>query len=1144
MMESRRSLLVFEPRGQRREERQARKRQRSAAQREDDVDYRGNSYSGMYNHLPSGPNAVPLIAKRTTTQTRTKGDLVHQASRQRRHFALHEVRRVVPNPGAPTLQVAQLHLEVSGVAELCLAAGGEGFSGSTQIVLLSGLPADTVASRQVQLSGRYPVNPSGCGKLTQSGSHFRIKLPKQAAAAAAVAIQAAVQQGRVTVRRVSAALVDDLYACMWGQDERLGYGVQCDGLEPDADQHRFVPTVCCNREDYVAEVSPVLHHIMLAAPPPAQQPQPDAAALAGPALLLPGPQQQEQQQQQQQQQQQEQQPQGADPLDPDGLFDQVLNGHFDPELLGHADAHAGAGAGEQHYSRLTVGGEQPAAGRGAFAACSFVVQGSAAVTGELWAQGQMVVSDARKKENIRAFDEAEKSLRIVTSLCSYLIEFKASLLAQHVSDVLKRHEAEGLNIVKADAQGSLAVDFAALQTLLMSALKQVHADTEELRRTQSAFQLMVLGRLETMAAAQQVAGAGGGLPASPSLGQFLGPDEDYDMATSDSGEGSEEGAGSEAGEQADEGELRGMSEVQAAHWLMARLCEQAGAQKMYLKLAGDLSLGALWETYQATLAAPAELTADGTAQRTLGGKFIKLAKQRIQAEKMRQKATAQGSGPVQLRGYQRRLVAAARSGGNFIFVAPTNSGKTAVALEHAAHVLGKDSSARVVFVAPTVALATQQAAAFCGHPSFGPRGFGVGCFTSDNPIAPRDWRKTLQEYHVVVLTPQILVNALDAGEAHFSQIALLILGLTATPTSKDSLAATLAGMRELARNLAAEYVVVDEKDAELLLAVPSIEQAEIVVQLEAADDGFARRLGAFVVAAVERLQEGLGLPDLSGLPQQVVAMLRAGGWSATVIRWTRSIAERLQAAVLDGLLTGNSPVMHDATSALALVRAATAALALVSDVGFEAAVRHLSGEYFTAASKAVPSAGSTSEAAVGPITSALLAQLAEEVVEADVLEGTFGPCSSAEGRDSWHAIVFARTREAVRTLAALLQGLPELPGMQVHVLMGHGGGAAVGGGMTSKQQQAAMEAFRQQGRQLLVATAAGEEGIDVPCCELVVRFAATQTGRERLQSAGRARKHGSRFVEIIGATASELALVHKSRREEEHLRTALQGLAL
>ena len=38
-------------------------------------------------------------------------------------------------------------------------------------------------------------------------------------------------------------------------------------------------------------------------------------------------------------------------------------------------------------------------------------------------------------------------------------------------------------------------------------------------------------------------------------------------------------------------------------------------------------------------------------------------------------------------------------------------------------------------------------------------------------------------------------------------------------------------------------------------AVPDIEQHEILVQLEAADDGFARRLGAFVVAAVERLQQ-------------------------------------------------------------------------------------------------------------------------------------------------------------------------------------------------------------------------------------------------------------------------------------------------
>ncbi len=69
---------------------------------------------------------------------------------------------------------------------------------------------------------------------------------------------------------------------------------------------------------------------------------------------------------------------------------------------------------------------------------------------------------------------------------------------------------------------------------------------------------------------------------------------------------------------------------------------------------------------------------------------------------------------------------------------------------------------------------------------------------------------------------------------------------------------------------------------------------------------------------------------------------------------------------------------------------------------------------------------------------------------------------------------------------------------QVYSFMGHsskrGTGSCSGGGMTSKEQRAAMEAFRQPGCRLLVSTSAGEEGIDVPRCEFVVRYNATQTG--------------------------------------------------
>lgn len=156
--------------------------------------------------------------------------------------------------------------------------------------------------------------------------------------------------------------------------------------------------------------------------------------------------------------------------------------------------------------------------------------------------------------------------------------------------------------------------------------------------------------------------------------------------------------------------------------------------------------------------------------------------------------------------------------------------------------------------------------------------------------------------------------------------------------------------------------------------------------------------------------------------------------------------------------------------------------------------------------------------------------------------------------------------------------------------MGHGGRTSVGSpaGMSSRQQQAVMADFRQPGRRLLVSTSAAEEGIDVPRCQFVVRYAATQTGaaacrrvarmglpasavshsmacffqpvrsclslscmlhflycsagRERVQSAGRARKFGSRFVEIIEATHEELSLIRKSRAEEANMKAAVRAL--
>lgn len=58
----------------------------------------------------------------------------------------------------------------------------------------------------------------------------------------------------------------------------------------------------------------------------------------------------------------------------------------------------------------------------------------------------------------------------------------------------------------------------------------------------------------------------------------------------------------------------------------------------------------------------------------------------------------------------------------------------------------------------------------------------------------------------------------------------------------------------------------------------------------------------------------------------------------------------------------------------------------------------------------------------------------------------------------------------------------------------------------------------------------------------MLHFLHCAAGRERVQSAGRARKFGSRFVEIIEATHEELALICKSRAEEANMKAAVRAL--
>ncbi|GAX84396.1 hypothetical protein CEUSTIGMA_g11818.t1 [Chlamydomonas eustigma] len=132
----------------------------------------------------------------------------------------------------------------------------------------------------------------------------------------------------------------------------------------------------------------------------------------------------------------------------------------------------------------------------------------------------------------------------------------------------------------------------------------------------------------------------------------------------------------------------------------------------------------------------------------------------------------------------------------------------------------------------------------------------------------------------------------------------------------------------------------------------------------------------------------------------------------------------------------------------------------------------------------------------------------------------------------------------------------------VHVFVGHGesstkrdgwlnrGGGdgslensseLVSKGMSANKQQSVLEQFKAPGRRLLIATTAAEEGLDVPCCEFVVRFSPAASGIQRVQARGRGRKLGSVYFCLVqkGGEAKDEKLHNKSEREEVAMKIAM-----
>lgn len=81
--------------------------------------------------------------------------------------------------------------------------------------------------------------------------------------------------------------------------------------------------------------------------------------------------------------------------------------------------------------------------------------------------------------------------------------------------------------------------------------------------------------------------------------------------------------------------------------------------------------------------------------------------------------------------------------------------------------------------------------------------------------------------------------------------------------------------------------------------------------------------------------------------------------------------------------------------------------------------------------------------------------------------------------------------------------------------MGSAGTGSGDLGMTLAEQKLSIKRFRNSELNCLFATSAGEEGIDIPDCNIVIRFDLYKTVIQYIQSRGRARHVNSKFYQMV-----------------------------
>ena len=498
-----------------------------------------------------------------------------------------------------------------------------------------------------------------------------------------------------------------------------------------------------------------------------------------------------------------------------------------------------------------------------------------------------------------------------------------------------------------------------------------------------------------------------------------------------------------------------------------------------------------------------------------------------------------------LRDYQWELALPGISGQNYIICAPTGTGKTLVAgliiSEHLKRLQGKG---KVLFIVNKVILTQQQKVALENMMN----GAKVDEITGEvatyrkSSLSPGSATKMANSKDdIIVCTAGCLLNELKCRKLKITDITLIIIdechhtrknadyakimeyylsekmssdkeelsrdgrhlpqvvGLTATPGAGTSLSATMEHLMSLcARMDAVGGIKLVHKNLE------ELEKHRNQPEFTLAILNGRSQQECFISIVDQMMSELEKMLKLRSVPQNT-------HWSQHYITWVAQTIREYQSKELKD--------QRDYVSTLELLQTLSRMLATYMDLRFEDAMEIL--DEFT-----LPHPDNTTQlekhlsAAVSQLKAKLRSLPREDnpmlVQLAHILSRQF--TQQPESR----AVIFVETKKQAASISDWILSSHELHIVaNIHPKAVTGQMGEPGLKMSKAVQDRAIKGFHEGTCNLLVATSVLEEGIDVPACNLVIRYQKVTSEIAKVQTQGRARAEDSQSFTIISSDSKK-----------------------